>query len=104
MAGSFGKPDISWNYSFKYLLPKVVTQVLGNLMGKISPLIKHGQQDTLDFKLRIQVAANADESVEQLRDPLESKVLTLNWNQKGSGCGQGVYRQEVKRWRTIQQT
>src|SRR5712692_1321567 len=78
MTRSLGKPDVARDYGPKDLATKEAAQVGADLPRECGPLVKHGQQDTLDCQIGVEGLSNAHQGVKQLRYPLQGEVLTLD--------------------------
>src|SRR5215469_12680894 len=99
---SFCKPHVARNDALKHLCTEEASQVGGDLTRQSRALIVHRQQDALDLEIGIQGSADAHESVEELGDALKRQVLTLDRNQHGICRDQGIQRQKIEGWGTIQ--
>ena len=74
-----------------------------DLGREVRARVVHREEDALDGQFRIQVVANEIDGGDQLGQPLQRVVLTLNRNQHRIGRGQRVDRQEPERRWAIDQ-
>src|ERR1017187_218731 len=84
------------------LLPKEFFQLRNYLLRQIRALIQHGQHHAFDFKSRIQLHPNSLDCIQELADAFQRKIFRWHRNQDRVGCHQGVQRQQIERWRTVQ--
>ncbi len=96
MAGSLGEANISRDYALEYLISKEAAQVGGNLLRECSPVVIHRQEDALDRKVRIDGSTDAHVRVEKLGNALNCKILALDRDEDGVGCGKRIQRQQVQ--------
>lgn len=65
----------------------------GDLGGEVGSAVIHGQEDTFEFEIRVEVVADEIERGEQLGQPLQGVVLALQRDEHRSGRRQGVHGQ-----------
>src|ERR1017187_4575443 len=102
MARRLRQPNVPRHRRGAQLLPKEFFQLGNHLLRQIRALIQHGQHHAFDFKSRIQLHPNALDCIQELADAFQSKIFRLHRNQDRVGCHQGVQRQQIERWRTVQ--
>ena len=85
MTGSLSEPDVAGNECGQNFIAEECFQIFHHLVGQIGPLIKHRQEDALDFQVGISGTANFLNRFHQLGHTLQGKVLTLNGYQNAIG-------------------
>ena len=97
-------PDRTGNLGIEHLdMPAVgITDQGRNLFGVIRPAVHHGQQDTLDPQLRIDLPLHLIDRLEQLFQPLCGKVIGLHRDQRGVRRCQRIDGQHPQARHTVQ--
>src|SRR5437773_11691388 len=72
VAGGLGQTDVSRNDRLEDLGAKKIAQVLSHLAAEMGAFIKHRQQNSLHRQMRLQMATDVNQGIDQLRDPVQS--------------------------------
>ena len=96
MTGSFAQSDVSWDDRLKDLIFKVAFHFLGHLVGKIVPAVEHGEEDSFDLQSWVEAVFNQADRLEKLAQSFQGIVFTLEWDDHGVGCRQGVDGQQAQ--------
>lgn len=70
MARGLAEAHIPRDDRLKYFIAKMRLDFGDNLVAEIVSRIKHGQQNSLDFELRIEVLFNQSRRIEELAESL----------------------------------
>src|SRR5208337_192383 len=98
-----GQTNIARYHSRENLSTEEIPQIVTDLMRKIGALVEHGKEDSLHRQVPVVEAANANQSVEQLGNPLQREVLALHRHDNGIRRYERVQGEQVKGWRTVKE-
>ena len=70
--------------------PKKDFRSAWDLLRQIRPLIKHRDQNPLDFEFRVPLPANLTDCLHKFGDALQGKIFTLNRYEDAVGSHQSV--------------
>src|SRR4030042_4038847 len=90
MTGSLAQPNVSRDDRFKYRVFEVLSQLQGDLMGKVVPAVKHGEQNTLNLQFWIERLFDQLDRLQKLAQPFHGIVFALERNKDRMGRGQGI--------------
>src|SRR5690606_38830249 len=103
VAGRFRQPYVAWDDSIEHLVAKVFFELGGNLLLQRYTWIKHDSKQTNDLQVRVDVGIDALDSIYQVGQTLERKVLALHGNDDAMRRSESIERQQGKRRRAINQ-
>ena len=101
MAGSLAQPDVSRDNRFEYLILEVISQLQSDLMGKVVPAVKHGEQNPFNLQSGIKRLFDQMDRLEELAQPFHGIVLALQRDKHGMGRRQGIDGEQAERRGTI---
>src|ERR1700730_3559023 len=101
VTGRFRQPYVPWNYTLEYLSSEKTPEIGRDLARKCSPVVIHGQHDSLDSQIRVERAPNSHQRIKQLRNTLKCKVFTLNRDQDRVARDQDVESDQIECGRTV---
>ena len=76
MARTLAQFHVALDDSLEYQFLEVALHLVVNLVGESEAAVVHRQQETFYFELRIQLALDDLDGVEQLADSFQCKVFT----------------------------
>src|SRR5438876_5729041 len=94
---SFAEPNVPRNDRFQQGIAKMLRDVLPNLFRQIRTVVKHGEQDSFDFQVFVELMANALERIHQIGKTFQRKVFALNRYEDGIGRAKSIYGQDAER-------
>ena len=101
MALTLAQLDVALDDGLEYQLLEVALHLIVNLVGKAKTTVVHGEQETFDLELGVELALDNLDGVEQLADTLKSKVFALYGDDDAVGCCERVDCDETQRWRAV---
>src|SRR5258705_2073036 len=78
-----------------------LSSLIRDLLGEIEACVEHRQEYALDAQSGVQVVLTQANRADELGEPLEGKVLALEWDQHRVRGGQGVDGEQAERWRAV---
>ena len=96
MAGRFSEPYIPRDNGLEHLLLEVVLDLFLNLLGELRTQVKHGQDNTKDLDIRIELLLNDIDGLDELSQTFESILLTLDGNDDLIRCSQCIDREKTE--------
>ena len=73
------------------------------MVGQTQTAVVHGQEESLDFQLRVELALDDLDGVEELADALQGKVFALYGDDDRVGSRERVDRNQSQRRRAVYQ-
>ena len=90
VAGALRELHVALDHGFEDQFLEMTLHLIIDLVGKSQSAVVHSQQEALDFELRVELALDDLNSIEELTDTLQRKVLALHRNDHRVGCRQGI--------------
>src|SRR4029079_7406365 len=103
MARCLTEPYISRNDGRKDFVSEDFPQITHHLIGQVCSLIKHRQQNAFNLKGRIPNSPDLLNRLHQFGNPLQRKIFTLNRDKEALCSYESIDRQDIERWRTVNQ-
>ena len=101
VAGSLGHPDVARDDRPEHLVRKVGPHLRGDLVGQSGAAVVHRQEHGGHVDAGVQVCPYQLDGVEQLCQPLQGVVLTLDRNEYLASRDQRVQREQAERRRAV---
>src|SRR5579859_3320135 len=101
VTGRFGQPNISRNYAFEYLSSEKTSEIRSDLAGERSPIVIHGQDDSLDGQIRVELPPNSHQRIQKFGNALKSQIFALNRDQDRIAGDEDVESDQIERGRAI---
>ena len=81
---------ITVDNGIEYTVLKSASDLMHYLIAEVKPPVIHSQEDALYFQIGIQPILHDLDSIQELTQTFECKVLALHRNKDAVGCRQGI--------------
>ena len=78
-------------------LPEMLLDLLVHLICQSQTAVVHGEEKALELQRRVEAALDDTYRVEELRDPLQCKLLALHGNDHRMASDQSIDRDDAER-------
>ena len=72
-----------------------------DLIGQTQAAVVHGQQETFNLQLLVELTLNNFDGAQQLTDTFQGEVFALHWDDHRIGCRECIYRDEPQGRATV---
>ena len=91
VARSLAQARVARNHGVEHHVAEMRLQLLIDLVGKAKSRVVHGEEESLNLQVAVQLRLDNSYGVEQLADAFEGKILSLHWNNHRVGGREGIH-------------
>src|SRR5262245_8741646 len=99
----FRNAHIARNYRLVDLVAHELPNVGDNLAGQVVARVVHGQHNAMNRQCRIERGLYLLDCFQKLRESFKREELALQWHENRIRRSHRVDRQQIERWRTVDQ-